>query len=450
MKKDFLHPLPKDERDIKLGLVVRLPELSELPDNFEHDPLDIKDQINSDFCVGFSTCGASQLQEDDILVPEYQFALIKELMGGDVDSFGADLRVGMKSHQKIGALSEKYRPQGYTLTEKGSEFLRRIENWAPELKEKAIEHKKKAYVDVTGQYDYFDDIRAAIWLFKEEKRVPVFGVRWSWSLQNPYLEKPNDGEGHAVYACGWRTINGKQYLVIPNSYGTQVGDNGKFYMSREVVNAFVSIFGAFMFIDYTPDELRKIIEDKKINPILQAIINIIKKILDIDQEIINKNVLVKPIVESPVVSVIQPVDQPVIQPVKTKMPTIKDFALAIQHHEGYFKPGENGYPDGSLSYRNANPGNLRPTKYVIDYLGALGEGVGGFARFSSYEKGFEGLCMFIKNCQNNMVRGYHDATIKSFFERYAPSEDNNNPLAYAKAVAKRLGVSIDFKIKDLV
>jgi hypothetical protein len=36
--------------------------------------------------------------------------------------------------------------------------------------------------------------------------------------------------------------------------------------------------------------------ENKINPILQAIINIIKKILDIDQEIINKNVLVKPVV----------------------------------------------------------------------------------------------------------------------------------------------------------
>ena len=110
-----LNPLPPDNRDFKLGAAFTLPALSELPAEFEHPILGISDQGNSDMCGAFSSCSASELQEGVKLVPEYQFALIKELEGGDVDSFGADLRSIMKSHVKIGALEEKYRPQGFSI-----------------------------------------------------------------------------------------------------------------------------------------------------------------------------------------------------------------------------------------------------------------------------------------------------------------------------------------------
>src|SRR3990167_49397 len=140
-----LLPKVEDKRDLKLGAGFKLPKLSELPAEFEHPILEIKDQLNTDFCGAYSSVGASELQEGVKLVPEYQFALIKEIQGGDVDSFGADLRSIMKSHQKFGALEEKYRPPGFSLKEKDQSFLRRIGNWPPELKIKALEHAKRAY-----------------------------------------------------------------------------------------------------------------------------------------------------------------------------------------------------------------------------------------------------------------------------------------------------------------
>jgi hypothetical protein len=51
-----LLPLPKDDRDFKLGALYTLPKLSEIPDAFELDVLGIKDQRDSDFCTAFATC----------------------------------------------------------------------------------------------------------------------------------------------------------------------------------------------------------------------------------------------------------------------------------------------------------------------------------------------------------------------------------------------------------
>ena len=211
-------------------------------------------------------------------MPEYQFALIKEIQGGDVDSFGADLRSIMKSHQKFGALEEKYRPPGFSLKEKDQSFLRRIGNWPPELKIKALEHAKRAYVDVLGQYDPFDDIRASLWLFRAEKRVPVFGLVWGWPENKPIIDSPGAGEfGHALYATGWKQIDGSTYLVVINSWGTDTGEGGRFYFSREVINKFAEQFGAYMFIDQTPEEYLA-----RLKPAMQiSIIGILQKILQI-------------------------------------------------------------------------------------------------------------------------------------------------------------------------
>ncbi len=286
MNKEPIKPfglleLPRDNRDFRLGSITRLPKLSELPREFKHESTTILDQDTTDFCTGFSSCSASELQEGIRLVPEYQFALTKELMGGNVDEFGADLRTAMKSHVKVGALKEEDRPIGFTLQEKGQAFLRRIENWPPELKDKAIAQGKGSFVSVSGFFDDFDDIRATIYAFRNEKRVPVFGVKWGWDLSNPIISTiPQFGTGHAIYAIGWKEINGEPYLIIPNSFGTEVGDKGYFYLSRGVINSFVSIYGAFMFIDMTKEEFIQRLEDAKKSKV-QKVIELILRLFGI-------------------------------------------------------------------------------------------------------------------------------------------------------------------------
>lgn len=118
----------------------------------------------------------------------------------------------------------------------------------------------------------------------------------------------------------------------------------------------------------------------------------------------------------------------------SKIVSIENFASAIQHHEGW-------YP-GSRSYRHNNPGNLRRWKDA--------KVVENFAYFDSFQEGWNALLGQIRIAVTGESAHYHPRmNIQEFFEVYAPSGDNNDPHAYARAVAKKLGVSTNYKIGDI-
>jgi hypothetical protein len=120
-------------------------------------------------------------------------------------------------------------------------------------------------------------------------------------------------------------------------------------------------------------------------------------------------------------------------------PKLDDFCLAIQKHEGWF--------EGSRSWRNRNPGNLR----YVGQAKAIGADKSNFAIFATYEDGFNTLKGMIKNAVNGLSKVYTpEDTFTDFFSKYAPSFDHNDPQNYAQVVAKSLGVGADYKIKDLV
>lgn len=124
------------------------------------------------------------------------------------------------------------------------------------------------------------------------------------------------------------------------------------------------------------------------------------------------------------------------------------WAEGIKIHEGFFV--------GSRSYRNNNPGNFRypvGSTYVAS-LGAIGRDKDNFAIFSSYQKGWEALLQFLRDAKANQLIAYRKyatamqrpgniCTLSDFFSVYAPAFDNNQPLAYAEAVAKHIGVTPD-------
>ena len=153
---------PKDTRDIPLGALITLPKLSELPEEFELTPLEVKDQGGSDKCSAYATCTISELQEGVVLDPHYSFAVSKYL-SGDVESWGQKLSYALKGHVKVGAIQKDIAP---VLDETASRDLKNY----PDLSLKALEHKKKAYVEITGQYDAYDNVRATIWKYRNENR----------------------------------------------------------------------------------------------------------------------------------------------------------------------------------------------------------------------------------------------------------------------------------------
>ena len=120
------------------------------------------------------------------------------------------------------------------------------------------------------------------------------------------------------------------------------------------------------------------------------------------------------------------------------MEKIDQWAKAIQKHEGYFP--------GSASYRNNNPGNFRCSALIMGELGAT-KCVNNLAVFPTFEKGYAALKQFLIYACTDQLRSYKSTmTLLDFYKVYAPSSDNNNPLNYATAVAKDLGISINTKI----
>lgn len=117
---------------------------------------------------------------------------------------------------------------------------------------------------------------------------------------------------------------------------------------------------------------------------------------------------------------------------------VNQLAAAIQHREG-FSPG-------TRSYRNNNPGNLRPPNGSATYwTGQTGVDSGGFAVFGSYEDGWNALLTNLSvHAQKNP-----DQTIGDYFQQYAPASDGNDPVAYAAFVANQLGVDPDTTLGDL-
>lgn len=144
-----------------------------------------------------------------------------------------------------------------------------------------------------------------------------------------------------------------------------------------------------------------------------------------------------------------PIEKPVAPtpaPVKPTRDLLHEFCLAIQEHEGWFPAGSPGYPTGSRSWRNKNPGNVR----YVGQKRAIGKDTGNFCIFATYEDGMATLKDQIRLAATGGSKVYRpDMTILQFFEVYAPSFENNTK-AYADVVRKKLGVGTDFKIKDLI
>ena len=315
-----LKDTPKDKRDFsyskKFGSISPL----ELPKEFYvSQPLEIKNQFGSDFCVGFGTASVREDTELVILDPYFFWSQMAKIRG-NWKEWGADLRLAAKTSTKIGIV--KKQDQLNTLENKDRDFLANWENYPEELDEKAKEHIAMSYFWVDGSYDNFDNIRSTLYLNAKEKRSVLIGAEWhqEWSdSKNGIIDDVNMQSlffGHAFKLYGWKEINNKPYLVAQLSNGKGFGDNGLFYFSRNVINSLAFRYGAITFRDFDPELYKKI--EWTILQILANYIAILKKMIE---GLIAKKQ--KPIKEIP------------MPPEPIKISRIKDWAEYITKFEGW-------------------------------------------------------------------------------------------------------------------
>ena len=130
------------------------------------------------------------------------------------------------------------------------------------------------------------------------------------------------------------------------------------------------------------------------------------------------------------------------KPVAPSPSKLDIFTQALTNYEGV---------PGDLNYQLNNPGDCRPSpvgylpKYqpvvIIDtdtnpqYLYHKGS----FAMFPSWAIGWE----YLQNLILNWATLHPTWTFLDFFNSYSPSTDGNAPAAYAAAIAKECGVTVE-------
>lgn len=101
-----------------------------------------------------------------------------------------------------------------------------------------------------------------------------------------------------------------------------------------------------------------------------------------------------------------------------------------------------GWTEGSVSYRNNNPGNL---KYAHQ-KGAIGIDPAGFAVFPTYADGWQALMAQLEAAFSGASHVYSpEDTLSEFFAKYTEGDSQS----YANYVADRLGVSPGTRLKDI-
>lgn len=122
---------------------------------------------------------------------------------------------------------------------------------------------------------------------------------------------------------------------------------------------------------------------------------------------------------------------------------IEKMAAAIEKVEGWFP--------GSRSQRNNNPGNLR-WNGGEQWQGQIGVDSGNFIIFDSYNNGKRALMKLITNAATGQLAPSYDprSGLYSFFQRYAPSSDNNDPKSYAEQVAAYMQIDVNTPISQFV
>lgn len=266
--KDSLWQTPVDERDFKLGAIVGTAPLSELPGDFEvAAPLVIKDQgYGTDMCTAYALTSVSEDEEGVALDPFYSFGAIKAITGNK-EEWGADLRSAAKSavlrEGPYGFLAAKdISKLENPATQEDRELAADYDRISKIDMEDAIKHAKRSYFSVDGPYDFFDNVRSAMWQARAEKRSVLTGCNWRsvWVYApGGFIDKAEQGKtfGHAVKVFGWTMHEGSELVMkLQLSNGKGIGNNGVFYITREAFNQAFQ-YGGFTFLDLPREDAEK-------------------------------------------------------------------------------------------------------------------------------------------------------------------------------------------------
>lgn len=272
-----LQKLPKDKRQLKVGAVFGKPKEIPTHDFIVTEPLSLKDQGDSFRCSGYAAALVAEVQEGVPLSGDFLYGMAKSIEGDMSD--GANLRSVCKALTKIGAIKESDWKEKFTEQE--------IKEWwkyKGKYEDLAVEHRKKAYFEIEQDGDFFDNIRSAMWEHRDKKCFVLTGTSWYSGWLGYVIDKIIGFfiGGHAIGLIGQEYEGAAPHLVGQNSGGKRIGKKGRQLFSREVVNKYFKPYGAFMFIDMDPEEVKKLVAElEQTKSLMRLVIEYAGKLLSL-------------------------------------------------------------------------------------------------------------------------------------------------------------------------
>lgn len=251
-----LRPTPKDPRDKRFSHARLFGSVATFPVEYYADNGSMPDQMKDGrptACTSYTVVEIGRDQDGIEYSHDYQFMKTLLSCGLPPTSQGADLRAAFKVSTVWGLLPNEDEPQ--EMERKNQAVAAMPINWPVELDKKTI--KKPAYIPILVEpgLDWFDAIRSALVIGKDEKRTVGLGTKWYSSFKDAVLpDKPTGSYSwHAYKVSGWTTEDskgnlirgGEPFLKVKSWQGKSFGDNGWCYMSRELVNRLMSDWGTY-------------------------------------------------------------------------------------------------------------------------------------------------------------------------------------------------------------
>jgi len=127
------------------------------------------------------------------------------------------------------------------------------------------------------------------------------------------------------------------------------------------------------------------------------------------------------------------------------MDKIDKLIAAMQTHEGWHAVGNPHFPQGTRSYRQHNPLNLRTSPSMLWQFE-------GYAVFATDAEGWLAARedIIAKATGNTSTGLTGESTLEQFINVWAPPGDNNDTQAYVQAVLTATGFAYTMKLKDLL
>lgn len=239
----------------------------DIPETYRNlpKPLEVVNQAiaedANDECAGCASATVSEPQEGLPIDPHFHWMLARQRAGMKEADFGCNLRDIAMTLVKAGSLEKSQSPFSF---DRGRNFIQNPANWdIPNLLKKSVLHKKGSVVWVKPEngMDAYDMYRTSVLKFDKMYKKPhgaVLGIVWGYGYEEYLREPVENGTGHAIAVInGWDG----DYALMQNSYGTKMGKDGIQRIHRSIINKWAEVYGMFIPIDATQDEIKWAVEN---------------------------------------------------------------------------------------------------------------------------------------------------------------------------------------------